>query len=433
MELREYQKKLSTDVSEILRLRKLCYLSAEVRTGKSLISLEACHKLKAKRVLFVTKIKAFSSIQWDYDQMDYSFKLVLINKESIHKIETNDFDVIILDEAHQYGSFPKPATYQKEIKKRFGHLPILLMSGTMSPESYSQMYHQFSISNHSPFREYSNFYKWANDYVNVKQKHLGYAKVNDYSDADIKKIRGMIRHFMISFTQEEAGFTSKVRENIIEIEMQPITYDIINRLKKDLVVKGKSGKMIIADTGAKLMQKIHQLSSGTIKFEDGTSSIIDNSKAVYIRDNFKDYKIGIFYKYVAQLESLKLVLGDKITTCVDEFNQTDKWIALQFVSGREGINLSKADYLVMCEIDFSAVTYFQAKDRMTIKDRLENQIFWLFGKNTIEFKIYKTVLEKKNYTLSNFKKDERIKHTDKNNKEVNSRRMDVHKTNKDFN
>ncbi len=429
MILRDYQIRLSDDICSLLQRRKLCYLSAEVRTGKSLIALESCNKLGAKKVLFVTKIKAFSSIQWDYDQMTYNFELTLINKESIHKIEINDFDVVILDEAHQYGAFPKPAKFQKEIKKRFGHLPILLMSGTMSPESYSQIYHQFNISDNSPFREYANFYKWANDYVTVKQKHLGYAKVNDYSDADIKKIRGMIRHYLISFTQSEAGFTSKVRENIIEIEMKPITYDIINKLKRDLVVKGKSGKMIIADTGAKLMQKTHQLSSGTIKFEDGTSAVIDDSKAIYIRDNFKDYKVGIFYKYVAQLESLKIVLGDKLTTCIDDFNNSDKWIALQFVSGREGINLSKADYLVMCEIDFSAVTYFQAKDRMTIKDRLENQIFWLFGKNTIEFKIYKTVLEKKNYTLSNFNKDVGAKNTIENNNQTSKRGMALRKTN----
>ena len=404
MELRQYQIELSDDVSSILQRKGVVYLNAEVRTGKSLIALESCKKVGAKKVLFITKIKAFSSIQWDYDNFGYNFELVIINKESVHKIEENDFDVIIYDEAHQYGAFPKAGTNQRYLVKRFSHLPIILMSGTITPESYSQIFHQFQLSKNSPFRNYPNFYKWAADYVNVKVKHLGYAKVNDYSDANIDKIKGMIRHFVITFTQEQAGFKTSVDEMIIEIPLKPITYKIINKLKKDLVVTGASGKTIIADTGAKLMQKIHQLSSGTIKFEDGSFSIIDDSKVEFLKKNFSQFKIGIFYKYVAQLELLKQTFGSKITTDLDEFNTTDKWIAYQFQSGREGINLSKADYLVMLEIDFSAVTYFQAKDRMTIKDRTENRIFWLFGKNTIEEKIYKTVQNKKNFTLSHFNK-----------------------------
>lgn len=403
-QLRQYQIELSDDVSSILQRKGVVYLNAEVRTGKSLIALESCKKVGAKKVLFITKIKAFSSIQWDYDNFGYTFELVIINKESVHKIEDNDFDVIIYDEAHQYGAFPKPGTNQRYLVKRFSHLPIILMSGTITPESYSQIYHQFQLSKNSPFRNYTNFYKWAADYVDVKVKHLGYAKVNDYSNANINKIKAMIRHFVITFTQEQAGFKTSVDEMIIEIPLKPITYKIINKLKKDLVVTGTSGKTIIADTGAKLMQKVHQLSSGTIKFEDGSFSIIDDSKVEFLKKNFSQFKIGIFYKYVAQLELLKQTFGNKITTDLDEFNTTDKWIAYQFQSGREGINLSKADYLVMLEIDFSAVTYFQAKDRMTIKDRTENRIFWLFGKNTIEDKIYKTVQNKKNFTLSHFNK-----------------------------
>lgn len=302
-------------------------------------------------------------------------------------------------------AYPKPSTYQKEIKKRFGDKMLLLMSGTMSPESYSQIFHQFHLSNHSPFRNYTNFYKWANDFVNVTKKHLGYNVVNDYSDGKEKEIKGMIRHYVTTVTQKEASFYSNVNELVLEVEMKPITYQIINKLKKDLVVRGASGVEIIADTGAKLMQKVHQLSSGTIKIDNEKSLIIDNSKAVYIAEHFKNEKIAIFYKYVAQLQSLKEVLKDKLTTDIDEFNNTDKWLALQFVSGREGVNLSKADALVMIEVDFSATTYFQARDRMTVKERKENNVFWIFGKNTIEYDIYKRVMNKIPYTINHFKKD----------------------------
>lgn len=422
-QLRDYQEKISTEIANLLPQRKILYLNGEVRSGKTLIALEVCKKIKAKNVLIITKIKAFSSIQNDYNNFGYTFNLTIINKESLHTILDNSFDIVLVDEAHQYAAYPKASKFQKDIRSRFGNKLLLLLSGTMSPESFSQIYHQFQLSNHSPFKNYTNFYKFAADYVNVKIKNLGYAKVNDYSEGKEKEIKSIIRHFVFTVTQKDAGFYSKVNELVLDVEMKPITYQIINKLKKDLVVKGASGHEIIADTGAKLLQKVHQLSSGTIKIDNEVSLIIDNSKAVFISEHFKNEKIAIFYKYVAQLKSLKEVLGAKLTTEIDEFNNTDKWLALQFISGREGVNLSKADALVMIEIDFSATTYFQAKDRMTIKERLENNVFWVFGKNTIEYDIYKRVIQKKHYTTSNFIKDNGVKISNQSNSGVSNARL----------
>jgi hypothetical protein len=404
LQLRKYQIDLSNQATEILQQKKIIALCMEVRTGKTLTALQTANNFGAKNVLFVTKIKAFSSIQWDYDQMDYNFKLTIINKESLHKID-DTFDLVIYDEFHGFSAYPKPSVYQKLAREKYSHLPMILLSGTPTPESHSQWYHSFQLSDNSPFNEYSNFYKWAKDFVNVKVKHLGYAQVNDYSEADIKHINRRIKNHVLTFTQSQAGFTSTVNELMLEVEMKPITYQLIDRLKKDLVVKNAQGQVILADTGVKLQQKIHQLCSGTCKFEDGSSKVIDFSKAEFIRDNFSEYKIGIFYKFKEEYSALKSILGDKLTNDLDDFNSSDKWIALQIQSGREGISLKEAKYLVYYNIDFSAVSYWQSRDRLTTMDRKENQIFWIFAKNGIESKIYKTVLGKKDYTLSIFKKD----------------------------
>ena len=431
MKLRDYQIRLSNDAAEILERKKIVCLFMEVRTGKSLTALQTCHLAKSKKVLFITKIKAFSSIQKDYDNMNYFFDLTIINRESLHKIETNDFYIVIIDEVHGYSSYPKPSVYAKEIKKRFGNVPMIMLSGTPTPESYSQYYHIFWLSNHSPFSDYPNFYKWANEYVNIKLRYLGYAQVKDYSDARKKDFWHHIRYYILTFTQSEAGFTTQVNENILECQMKPITYKIIEKLHKDLVVKSSDGKLILGDTGVKLQQKTHQLFSGTIKFEDGSTRVIDTSKADFIKEKFKGYKIGIFYKFIAELEMLKSVFKESLTTDLTEFDTTDKNIALQIVSGREGISLRNADHLVFMNIDFSAVSYFQAKDRMTTLERKENTIFWIFAKNGIEEKIYKTVQGKKDYTNSTFKKDFNVGTTDsnKNNQQANKRWVALSKSN----
>jgi hypothetical protein len=405
LKLRDYQSKLAKEGVEILTHKKIVYYCCEVRTGKTAIALETCKLFGAKKVLFLTKKKAISSIQWDYDNFGFDFDLTIINDESLHLIEGN-FDLIIHDEHHRFGAFPKPNKVAQLFKKRYSKLPMIFLSGTPTPESHSQWFNQFWVSDYSPFKHYTNFYKWAIDYVDVKEKRLGYAVIKDYSQANEQLIRRMTQHYIITFTQSQAGFTTSVNEMILECEMQPITNLIINKLKKNLVVKNTDGQVILGDTGVKLMQKVHQLSSGTCKFEDGTSKVIDLSKANFILNKFMGVKIAIFYKFKEEYNALCQVFGgENLTNDVEEFDNTNKCIALQIVSGREGISLQNAKYLVYYNIDFSATSYWQSRDRLTTMQRQSNEIFWIFSKGGIELDIYKTVLKKKDYTLKIFKEN----------------------------
>jgi len=404
MELRPYQLEIANKATKILSECGFVYLSMEVRTGKTLTALETAYNFGAKKVLFITKKKAFSSIMSDYKEMWYEFDIYIINKESLHTIEENDFDVIIIDEAHGLAAFPKASKYQKDIRKRFSKVPMIFLSGTPTPESFSQWYHQLQVTDRSPFKHYTNFYKWANDYVNVTEQNLGYARVKVYKDGKEQLILKSVQPFILTFTQAQAGFTSEVNEHILECEMMPITYDIIKRLKRDKIVQGKSG-LILGDTAVKIMQKVHQLSSGTCKFEDGTSMVIDYSKAEFIKWKFANEKIAIFYKFKEELNALKSIYGSDLTENLDEFNNTFKCIALQFSVGREAISLKNAKYIVALNIDFSATTYWQFRDRMTTMDRLSNDIYWIFSKGGIEKNVYKAVMNKKNYTLSNFNRE----------------------------
>ena len=405
MELRQYQTEISQKGAEVLQKLKIVYLAMEVRCGKTLTSLEIAKLSGAKKVLFLTKKKAISSIEKDYFSFGYSdhFKMLIINNESLHLV-TEKYDLLISDEHHRNGAFPKPNNGTKAIKEKYSQLPMIFLSGTPTPESFSQIYHQFWLSNNTPFKEYNNFYKWAKDYVNVKKKFLGYAEVNDYSEAYQEKIKKVVNKYMITFTQEQAGFTTSVKESIIEIEMLPITYRIANQLKRDKCFIGSSD-MIIADTGAKMMSKLHQLYSGTCILESGDLKVIDKSKAEYIQNRWENNKIAIFYKFQAELEMLKEVFGDTICFDLDTFDNSNKNIALQIVSGREGISLKNADYLIYLTPDFSATSYWQSRDRLTTIDRKENEVFWIFAKGGIEQYIYKSIQNKKNYTLSIFKKD----------------------------
>jgi len=402
MNLREYQEEIVNKASELIGAFRFVYLAMEVRTGKTLTSLSIAQRVGAKRVLFLTKKKAISSIEDDYFNFGFDFDLVAINYESMHKIK-GSFDFLILDEAHGMGAYPKPSKRAKMVKmfiEQYDPL-VVLLSGTPTPESYSQMYHQvFGIPN-NPFKRYANFYKFAKDYVDVQKRHFNGFVSNDYSKGK-KSITDMMRRYTLSYTQAEAGFKVNTVEHVLEVELDEETYLIANDLRRDLVVDGID-EVILADTPVKLMMKLHQLYSGTIKFESGNRAVLDYSKAKYIRHYFRDKKIGIFYKFTAELDALKEIYGDDLCTTLEEFNGSNKSIALQIVSGREGISLREADALVYYNIDFSATSYWQSRDRMTTKDRVHSDVYWVFSKDGIEYDIYETVKSKKNYTLSHFR------------------------------
>jgi len=406
IQFRDYQQNIIDKGTEVLLTKKFLYLSMEVRTGKTLTSLGLLDKMMSvNRVLFITKKRAISSIESDYNLLNPDYELQVINYESLHKIDQVGWDAVVCDEAHGMGAFPKPSKRAKAVSEliRKNKPYVILLSGTPTPESYSQMYHQvYSIPN-NPFNKYSNFYKFASDYVTVTTKRIGGFMVNDYSDAKETIIDDM-NPYTISYTQKEAGFESSIKEKILFVDAPESLMVMCSKLKKLLVLEGED-EVILADTSVKLMQKLHQMYSGTVKFESGNSMVLDLFKAEYIYDNFCCNKIGIFYKFKEELKAIKKVYGDSICTDLDEFNSTDKSIALQIVSGREGISLRNAKYLVYYNIDFSATSYWQSRDRMTTKERLENEVFWIFTEGGIESKIYKAVSKKKNYTLNHFKRD----------------------------
>ena len=404
MNLYPYQEQNAQKGFEILTKNKLVYLHFEVRTGKTLTALEIAFLGKYQRVLFVTKRKAISSIESDYNNFGYSFhfELTVINYESLHKID-EPFDLVILDEAHVLGAFPKPAQRTKFVQKKYSKLPMIFLSGTPAVESSAQWFHQLYVSNYSPFKHYKNFYQWSKDYVEVTQKHLGYGVINDYTNGRTEKIEASIKDIVLTFTQEQAGFETKVNKNIVFCEMTPQTGLIARRLQKDNVVTGSTGTLT-ADSGVKLLNKLHQLSGGTVILDDDRSINTDYSKAIFIKETYKE-KIAIFYYFKQELELLKEVYGNELTTDLNEFNTTDKVIALQQYSGAEGISLKNATKLIFYNWGMSGVKFIQAIDRMSTKDRLDNQVYFICGYDTISKKVLDRVLNKESYGIEQFRRD----------------------------
>lgn len=440
MELRPEQRTTVDSGKTILSRYHLLYMACEMRTGKTFMGITICHELTLITICFITKKSALSGVVSDCQKMGYKFyesdiikmkgghpvilvgkngkfEITITNHEQVTKL-TPKFSVYIIDEAHsKLGAFPKPNIFAKEIKNLINKAYVILMSGTPTPESPSQIFHQLWISYYSPFSIFANFYKWAHEYVKqynvrdgrgkviktqVKQKYIGGFSVNDYSEGLEDKIKEITKHYMVFLSQKEAGFTSVVKEEILYVKIDPRLYQLMRVLKKNKAYQMKNGDWLIADSPVKMQSLFHQISSGTV-ITDKQSLILDESKALFIKSRFAGRKIAIFYKFVAEGELLKKVFPDW-TDDQEVFNKyPNKTFIKQIVSGREGTNLWSADDLIMYNIDFSATSYFQGKERSQFKDRkTDARLWWIFSEYGIERAVYKTVVGKKNFTLQYF-------------------------------
>ena len=257
--LRLYQEEISARAVDILKKKKIVYLAMEVRSGKTLTALSIAERYGAKNVLFLTKKKAVESgtIQNDYNLLAPSYSITITNNESLHKV-TGTFDLLISDEHHRNGSYAKPNITTKEIKKRYAHLPMIFLSGTPCIESSSQLYHQFWISNYSPFSEYKTFYKWAVRFVKEKYKYLYGKQIRDYSDAKTDDIMQVLNRYFIYYTQEQAGFKTKIKENVIYYQETPLVSKLKEQLLQNGIIQSKTDN-ILADIPAGLMTKLNQI------------------------------------------------------------------------------------------------------------------------------------------------------------------------------
>ena len=431
--LRKYQIEASNKLTRLCTHHRCGYLSGECRTGKTLVALSVVKNMELEKVLIITKKKAIPSIESDVRKMNLEKVVSTTNFEQLKNFRGSSWNMIIVDEAHSVGAFPKPSQRYLNIKKiNYGY--IILMSGTPSPESWSQLYHQFALVK-GFWDEYTRhgingFYRWASNFVDVKEKRVGTGVViKDYSDARISAIKKDIDPFIVRMTQKEAGFTQELEEEVHKVKMSRRTYRLAARILKTGIIGRPGRRAVVADTGAKVMSKLKQIYNGHVITERHGAIIFDKSKAEYIENNFKG-KIAILYCFIAEGKMLREVFGDRATDDPDVFNAVSGSVFVgQVKSCREGVNLSGADHLIFMGIDYSALSYLQGRERASFlgRDR-KNKVHYIFADKGIEPKVYDVVKLKESYTINHYRND-RSTISEEADRQARERRVDSNQVN----
>jgi hypothetical protein len=407
LELTEIQKQMVETGTEILRKHKILYLMFETQVGKTPTSLKIAENI-SKDILFITKKKMIAEIPAYLANFAITAKVKAISMDSIHKEQYVKNRVVITDEAHSFGAYPKPTKRCKDLMKIVKDNHIIFLSATPTPEKFSQFYHQLAVSHYSPFNKYRNFYRWADDFVTVTEKYINGIPRKCYDNAKIDKINENIEHLKLTLTKEEAGFKQTlIKETVYNVPMSDDIEKIYKFIKRDRVLD-LNGHTILGDTPVKLMTKLHQLCGGTIITEEGKTLYLDRNKVDFINKHFANKKIAVFYKFDGERELLEKMLDRPTTKDVKAFRESAGELIFisQFQSGREGISLATADYLIFYNIPHSYLDYEQSRNRVTNMNReSQPEVVFLLTTFGIDKKILKVVKNKKQYTARHFLAD----------------------------
>ena len=460
IELRDYQKKAAHNIGYTLQMEGVCIFQGQQRVGKTLTAAQVVDDqlLPASALaLVVTKKSAMDGIRSDFAKLhlkedeDY----LLINYESVHKVQDQDFQFILLDECHSSGMSTLPnasKTWQaiRYICMKNQNAPVLMMSGTTSIESKGQLFFELGVTGRGPWETfiqgggkypYQRWWNGPNHYktgiagggygTGEKIRIRGGQDAPDYKKVIDQKVMADCQHHFITLTRKDAGF--KICDATViplEVENEP--------LSKLVRKAAKSGHVTFTDTDgvsyerffdspAERLQAAHIFGGGTFveTIKENVNGKVKEKKIYhtlddfvydpfykvnYIKEHFNDGKqYVVFTKYIHERKLLELNLPN-CTLSKDKFltGEYQFWIA-SITTNAMGVDLSWiTGGCIMYSITWSGQVWSQVKDRQLTFTRERPANVWVLNlKGGVDARALEAVENKDNFNARMYEELER--------------------------
>lgn len=389
-----YQIEKANLALDILRANGLAYLAMEERTGKTLTALLVAEMSTAKRVLFITKKKAYAGIVSTLNEWEHETFFVVTTYHQLGKMPIANYDLVIIDEAHNYiSAYPKQGAIWKTVKQYTANAPILYLSATPHAQSYAQLFNQFALCDWSPWARYRSFYQWHNVYGIPYTLPINGINVPQYDKVKTDKVRTDVDALFVTATRASLGFQHEPVDVLHYIEPSAGLRATYNAILEYQIAELSVGTLV-CDSASKLRTALHQLEGGTIKIDETYHTLPNTEKVDYILAKWGDNE-SLVIMYHFKEEEKKLRKYFKHATI------------LQATSYAEGVDLYGFDNLVIYSQDYSTARHTQRRARQANAKRDKPiEVHFLLIKKAISAQVYRTVcINKKNFVDSRFSQD----------------------------
>ena len=382
MTLKNHQIEAVAKATPILKSKGLVYIFGQPRVGKSLISLELAKNFKNSlktqgKTLVFTKKMAIT----DWLQYKNSYDYEVTNYEKVTKLNPDDYNFIILDEAHNFGAFPKPSQRILNMRRFCKNKPIVFLSGTPFVESPNSVYSQLSLSSFSPFNNLPNGYSFFKLYGIPDTIYLYGKQVESYKKSDWPKIEAVISSYVVKVTYEDAGIEYSNTDRVHKL------YDVkLEGLLKEIYKTQTAGDYMLENASAQ-GQAMLQFIGGFYK-----DLKIPQTKLEWLEKFVGDNpgKTAVMCYFIQEQEELTKVFEDNPNVKV--YSST-KYC--------EGIDLSGYDNYVLYSFGYSGAKFIQLRDRVVnIHCNKPTQVHIPIIMNTPDEDHYARVKNKEYFNLS---------------------------------
>ena len=197
-----------------------------------------------------------------------------------------------------------------------------------------------------------------------------------------KKIFKDVKKYVVTITRAEAGHRFEAVDKLHRIKLPKEQEKFIKKLKKKLYVE-KDDMLFMGDTPAKMGQKLHQVSGGFIKDEEGeVFKFSENPKVEYIKRNWNPETTIILAHFKAEQDYIKSIFPHTGST----------------TRNSEGVDYSHFENMVIFSHPYASATYQQVRARqMNIKRKTKITVHFLMAGDTDQ-RVYDIATGKSPYT-----------------------------------
>jgi hypothetical protein len=372
----------------VIRSVGVCYLAGEVRSGKTRTALYALSLLGVKNVIWITKKMAISGIQREIAAVQPSFQITVTNYEQVSKHFSEDYDFVVVDEAHQLGCRGKPTKRVKDVYRLAYPHSVLLLSGTPAAETALALYHQFVVTRHTPLR-YKNFFDFFRAWGIPNTIYLHGRQVEQYNKAR----PGLLAHlepYIVRMTQQDAGINATAQDIVHKFALSDYTLELIEQIKRDQVITLR-GRVYAFESDSAVRVAIHQIEAGAVLLEDEFVMLPNREIVDYILNTFGDSPdVAVMCHFRSTREKLTQHLHH---------------VHLYSSQGHaEGVDLSQYKHFVIANTGYSGSSHIQRRDRGTRIDvTTPRRVHHLMADGQLSENVYSAVSRKLDYNLATFR------------------------------
>lgn len=367
--------------------------SEKLKIYNNKINLLICQKSK------IDDWKEHFQKYYDYNIVIYDKKkeipnnsVIIINYDLVWRrpslLELKDFTLMLDESSCIKNSTSKRTKFILKLKPS----NVILLSGTPVGGKYEELHSQLKLLGW----KISKKAFWSN-YIETYLINIGGFKmptVIGYKNVDRLK-RKLRDHGSIFMKTEEVINLPEQIDNVIEIK----NTTLYKKFVKDRLIEIKD-KELVGDTSLTYMLYQRQLASQ-----------YNSNKFATLKDLMEstEDRLLIFYNFNDEMEQIKSlckklkkpfsVVNGEIKDLSNYEKENNSITLIQYQAGAMGLNLQKANKIIYFGLTLSSELFEQSKKRIhRLGQKNTCFYYYLITKDSIEEKIYKTLLERKDFT-----------------------------------